>query len=186
MNKELKERYRKGQEIVWKNNQKMIDFCCKDTDIVFPVRDYIAGIQKPRIETSFCFSYGYCGVSDEEDYRDAARMAEHARTSENYFIKENMKDLDEMIQALRGDRYIAYAAGRHYVESGIVSINFCNWYEKETAERNHAIFIELTPAEREEIAGYYEIEKERFTKRLRAYLKRYGLSKVHSWSFLSD
>jgi hypothetical protein len=35
------------------------------------------------------------------------------------------------------------------------------------------------------IEGFQEVKKA-FTKRLNTYLKRYGLTKVHSWTYLSD
>ena len=47
---------------------------------------------------------------------------------------------------------------------------------------------ELKPAFAGEVAKAWEDEKMRkqFEKRLNTYLKRYGLSKIDTWSFLSD
>lgn len=186
MNKELREQYRQAQALRWGKDQKMIDYCCKTADIVYQVRGYLADIEKPSIETSFCFGYGYCGVSTEEDMQDAARMADHARTNEDYFIAENLHGLNGYIEALGDDSYAAYMTG----SNELVQLHFCRQWEAEQqkrwAENGNYTFIELSQGERKEIAGYYGIEKDRFTKRLRAYLKRYGLSKVQSWTYLSD
>ena len=44
----------------------------------------------------------------------------------------------------------------------------------------------LTPEEIERVkAGYQEV-RQQFVKRLNTYLKKYGLSKLHTWTYLSD
>jgi len=186
MNKELRSKYRQAQTARWGKNEKMIDFCCKTADIVYPVRGYLADIDKPRIETSFCFGYGFCGVSSLEDMQDASRMADHARKNESYFIAENLKNINGYIEALGNSNLSAYMTG----SNGLVGLHFCKPWEtgdqKRWAENGGYTYIELTEAERKEIAGYYGIEKDRFSKRLNTYLKRYGLSKVNSWSYLVD
>lgn len=190
MNKELREQFRQAEALRWGKNQKMIDYCCKTADIVFSVRGYVAGIDRPNIRTHFCFGYGYCGVSTEEDYRDAARMADHASRSEDYFIEKNLEELNKYIEDLEGSDYTVYVSGNCTDSGSLVWINFCHGYEVEQlrswAKKNNQVFLELSEGERKEIAGYYGIEKDRFTKRLKTYLKRYGLSKVQSWTYLVD
>lgn len=186
MTEQLREEYRHAEALRWGKDQKMIDYCCKKADIVYSVRGHLAEIERPSIETSFCYGYGYCGVSTEEDYQDAARMANHARTNEDYFVEENLRGLNEYIEALGNDNHTAYMTG----SNGLVQLHFCNQWEAEQQKRwaehgNYKMFV-LTDEERKEIAGYYRMEVERFTKRLKTYLKRYGLSKVHSWTYLSD
>ena len=89
---------------VWQKSPKMVDYCMKKTAYIIPLdNEDIATIDKPDIETSFCFGYGYCGVSDEEDYQDAAKMASHARTNQDYFINENLKGINELLEALRSN-----------------------------------------------------------------------------------
>lgn len=186
MTEQLRKEYRQIQDARWAGDRKMIDYCCKKADIVYCVRGYLAEIERPSIETSFCFGYGYCGVSTEEDMQDAARMADHARTNEDYFIAENLHGLNGYIEALGDDNYAAYMTG----SNELVQLHFCRQWEAEQqkrwAENGNYTFIELSEDERKEIAGYYGTEKDRFTKRLRTYLKRYGLSKVQSWTYLSD
>ena len=113
MNKELREQFRQAEALRWGKDQKMIDYCCKKADIVYPVRGYLAEIERPSIETSFCYGYGYCGVSTEEDHRDAARMADHARTNEDYFIAENLHGLNGYIEALGDVRVLTPHFCRH-------------------------------------------------------------------------
>ena len=45
---------------------------------------------------------------------------------------------------------------------------------------------DLTPKDKEQILASLEIEKAKFTKRLNTYLKKYGLSKINTWTYLVD
>lgn len=54
----------------------------------------IVEIEKPKIKTSFCFGYGFCGVSSQEQMNEASDLAERARKSEKFFISENLKQID--------------------------------------------------------------------------------------------
>ena len=48
------------------------------------------------------------------------------------------------------------------------------------------IIRELTKEEIQEILEVYKKQKENFMKRLNTYLKKYGLSKLHTWTYLVD
>lgn len=53
------------------------------------------------------------------------------------------------------------------------------FYEKNIIE-------ELDEQDREKLLKICESEKDKFLKRLSTYLKKYGLSKVHTWTYLVD
>ena len=145
----------------------------------------ILNIAKPSIETRFCFGErGY-------DSDDAARMAAHARTNEEYFRSENLKRYKDMIDTLSR----TYRDGYHGNEEvwvseayggrpGIVSVNvgdtWCYWERK--GERVPTVSEE----DRERILEGYRKAYAAFEKRINTYLKRYGLSKVHSWTYWLD
>ena len=90
--KTLKAIYKKDMEGYWKKRNgetdtKMVDYCTKNAAYIVELNNgtyYV--IDKPSIEKDFCYGYGYCGVSTEEDYQGAASMAAHAKTSTDYFI----------------------------------------------------------------------------------------------------
>lgn len=132
----------------------------------------IVGIEKPKIETRFCFGYGYCGVSTDEDYRNAEACATHARTKQQYFIDENLKQIDYKID----DETMALK-----LADGISRI-----VEKARYYYNIKDLQPLTEHDRRNIADGFETVKQAFIKRLNSYLKRYGLTKIHSWTYLSD
>ena len=48
------------------------------------------------------------------------------------------------------------------------------------------VYRDITPEEKKTLLKMVEAATERFRKRLNVYLKRYGLSKINSWSYLSD
>lgn len=189
--KTLKETYKKDMEGYWiKRNgepdQKMIDYCTKKAAYIVELEngDYYV-IDKPDIEKDFCYGYGYCGVSTEEDYQDAARMAAHARTSEEYFIQKNMEPLNRWIKDLQDLNTYAVTKRKHYIGQAdscqLINIDFVHVWDIDPEKTQ-----QLTPEEiAAVIAGYEEVKKQ-FQKRLNSYLKRYGLTKVHSWTYLSD
>jgi len=179
----LKAEYKVYLADVWKD-QKMIDHCAGEADVVVKFRDnYLVEVEKESIETNFCFGYGWCGVSDEDDYRGAQGMAEHARTSEQYFISENLKGLDRMLREIADKDNVLYFQDHYYSQKNHVlkHIIFKSPWDK--AEPG---LEKLTDAERKLYAEAVQVEKDRFTKRLNTYLKRFGLSKVRSWSYLVD
>ena len=195
MQEAIKNELRAEYNKVWNGNQHMVDFCVGKTDVVVKLRGkYLFPVDKPSIETRFCFGYGYCGVSDEEDCRGAANMAQHARTNEGYFIRENMKQIMGKIEALNNSGYIALIRGHYITKSNLVDIEYFHDYGTEGQlngviaryqEKGDIAFL-MEDSDKAIIMQAYEEAKQHFEKRLKTYLKRYGLSKVHSWTYLVD
>ena len=60
-------------------------------------------VNKRKLEKSFCF--GYYGI-DQESYDRAQNMVQEATTNPEYFINENLKWYDELLEQLEsGDGY---------------------------------------------------------------------------------
>lgn len=190
--KELKAIYQKEATEYWKD-QKMIDYCMKKAAYIVELEDgEYTIIDRPEIEKHFCFGYGYCGVSTEDDYQGAADMAHTARTDQDYFIRENLKGLDESIAHLKDKSLEVYKfVGYNRQEASTKRRSFritrlCENPEYEPWAWNMPEVKKLTDQEREALLAGYEVVKQAFIKRLNTYLKRYGLSKVRSWTYLSD
>lgn len=192
----LKDELRTEYTKVWNGRQKMIDWCVNKTDVVVKIRDkYLFTVDKPSIETDFCFGHGMYGISTDEEERGAFRMAEYARTNEAYFIEENMKQITGRINALNDSRYIALIRGHYITKSNIVDIEYFRDYYGTEGQLNGVIaqyhekgdiaFL-MEDSDKAIIMQAYEEAKQHFEKRLKTYLKRYGLSKVHSWTYLVD
>lgn len=68
--KELKAAYTEELKKAW-NDDKMVKYCSKSTAFVIEHNGALYGIEKPKIETSFCFGYGINGIADTEQERTA-------------------------------------------------------------------------------------------------------------------
>lgn len=135
----------------------------------------IHAIEKPTIETRFCF--GESGYDFDEKVAEAAE----ARTNEDLFRNRNLRDLDEKIKTLKDgpeDGYCVWLT----VWNGVSDLHIGRWWNKEAAYNP----IEISDEDRKRLLEGYEIVRESFAKRIDAYLKRYGLSKVHAWTYWVD
>lgn len=178
------------------DSARMIDFCCGEISRAAWLPNGMLFVwKKPKIETSFCFGYSDSRY-DTEDYDRANRMAEHAGNSEEYFKSENLKDFNAVIEAFNGNGEGYYRNRRPYVRResyiSVGDLNLCSvsWYRPWELEELHdgerERLREASDAELEIIIAGYKEEREAFEKRLNAYLKRYGMSKVRSWSYWRD
>lgn len=163
---------------VWKD-QKMVDYCVKKTARIVELSDgALICIEKPTIKTRFCFGYhanGYC--TEEISTADAA--AAHAAKSQEYFKNKNLESMDAMLKALENSetgirpRYSGTAEGT----------KICALVFPEPWEPLPPGYRRLLSEDREKLREAYRTERGVFAARLDAYLKRYGLSKVETWTY---
>lgn len=178
---------------VWAS-PRMQEYARKNAAYIVPLDNGdITDIDKPSIETSFCFGYGYCGVSTQEDEDRASKAEQTARTDQDYFIRENMRDIDGWIEALTDDHYYFYKYTAYTGQpdnSHLKHISYCKLGD--TPEYNPGQWSnvrsleKLTDNEKAALLTGYQEVKKAFMKRLNTYLKRYGLSKLNTWTYLSD
>lgn len=140
----------------------------------------IVEIEKPKMQTNFCFGYGWVDPNGEEE--DAAdKMAEYAKKSQEYFIKKNLEQVDKLIERANN------AGCKGYLWSSgnlIYSVSFMEEYRRMTAFDGKG--EELTEEDKTTYINALQACKARFEKRLQTYLKRYGMSKVRTWSYVID
>ena len=195
--KELKAVYTEELKKAW-DRDDMVKYCSRSTAFVVEHNGELYGIRKPKIETSFCFGYGINGISDSEQEQEAEAMAETARKSEKYFINQNLEHLNRWIERLKEilegmeencdewsyPRYMI-ATGEKYTgqqeDCKLRYYSIVNTFN----EVVHGEICEDAELVKKLLAGYEEVRAD-FIKRLNTYLKRYGLSKVKTWSYLSD
>lgn len=180
--KQLKAQYKELLKTVW--DSRMVDYCSKKADVVIKFDNgFYAEIEKPSIETSFCFGYSLSRY-DTEDYDRANKMAHYASESQKYFRNENLKPLQESI-AFYSDKNNELYFINHYIDQKndvMKSIQSFRQWETPTEDK----YVKLTDKDRKILVEAYKVELERFTKRVDSYLKRYGTSKVRSWSYWQD
>lgn len=206
MSKETKEEFLNSLE---KETDK--EFYKKYYSDIIKIDDYFLPFKRKEIKKSFCFAAGYNGVCADDDMKNANNMAEHARKSEQYFLNRNLEELNEDINILKylliKDDFETWEQEQEYRHKNNIDYRYYmkdfylikNNNEKELyytfldAEQikdsdyyTRAILRKANKNDMQAILTALEAEKEAFTKRLKTYLKRYGLSKVNSWSYISD
>lgn len=173
---------------VWNNDKGMIDFISKKiSQIIKTSKGYLIPLDKPDIETRFCFGYSL-NRYDTESYDRANDMVDYASKSVEYFKSENLKQITEWITAIENDEVYIHT---HYYKSPansrakkLVHMNFNSLYKM--TEEQKAEYELLTGTDKEIVLNAYEIELAKFEKRLDLYIKRYGTSKLKCWSYWQD
>lgn len=169
---------------VWKD-EKMVKHCLKEMGYIVGLENGdIIILEKPRIKKDFCFGYSDSSY-DTVDYDNANDMAHHARKSEEYFIDKNLDQIRDTIKGLKSKEGARFKWG--------ISTKYTGQKEnsklKEIYQYDQFDGKEHTEVSKDDIdrviQGYEEVEKA-FNKRLKTYLKRYGLTKVNSWSYWKD
>lgn len=184
----LKNEYR--SELIKENiydRGEMLDYHMSNIGRIFKVNGAYYEIEKPSIKTSFCFAYGQNGISTTEEIDNAYNCTKAVRNDKGeYFKKENLERIDSLLKDLENDSYKFYTVNHFYKcseDSAIRQISCHRHYEPVNTSNGER---ELTAEEREAYIKALNIVRNDFEKRLNTYLKRYGTSKLNTWTYLSD
>lgn len=168
--------------------------------------------KKPSIDKDFCFGYG---MQSALNYNEANKMASHAATSEKYFLDQNLKGFDDKIKRLETMKNswgssCVLLLHRHCYYSQKEPLNIFDYFLSSGGLDNYEKLpesdckgcvkyfehfdgigyyydlIEATAEDRANILAALKHERAKFEKRLNAYLKKYGVSKVRAWSYWAD
>jgi len=150
---------------------------------------FIYEFTKPSIKKDFCFGAGWNGRCTDEEQESASAMVQESKNNSQYFINENFdesfgffgrlfKDIDSGWNGI-------FAASSRYDKK----TKRCYLVSEKTLlykDEDLQKFYKLTDCDIENLKKALEEEKQKFLKRLNTYLKKYGLSKINSWSYISD
>lgn len=154
-------------------------------------------IEKPRLETHFCF--GYSDFGQGMTY-DEANKCERC-FNEDDFVNENIrrsglqtriKELNEMdstqqVWAFQNNvttnRFVSYQI-LHVTTEGIFYNYYFNYPKK--FEDCPEYTVRLTNKDIEALKKALQDTLDEFNKRVHTYLKRFGLKKVHKWTYWVD
>lgn len=196
-NSEAFEEFKNWTKAGW-DSPHMADYCIGKAAEVAKLRNgMLVPIEKESIETHFCF--GESGY----DYDEAQEMAHHAATSEDYFMEENMKKHRRTMEELdkHGVSVMAVLFPEYGKDNKVCGLDFCRITDCLDAVGGSAFLEDLKGRELDfgGFTGYVctdddvlliKAALDRATKaherKLRAYLKRYGMSKVHAWTYWRD
>lgn len=182
-NSDLWQAYRLEIQKVYPQNLRMQNYCIENvSDLLQLDNGLIYAFEKPSIRKDFCFGFGQNGVTDKKSYNNALSMSHHASKSEQYFIDENLAEITKTIKSL--EKGAKAFARRSYTRFD--GVKLCDIYVPTWQQRLDENEFWLNAAEQQCYLNKLKSEKAKFEKRLKTYLKRYGLNKVHSWTYLID
>lgn len=202
--KALLDEYMKEWEKVWPGDKRMLDY--ERGKFSYAVRLENGGIvcfEKPSIKTEFCFGYSTCGQGAEYDEASAQCRAAN---SEEYFLHANLDSYDEEIKALecncqydneKGERSYHYEGKAWYIvrqeyNSQTAPLNLYEfhaygpWSVENEPYRYPKELVKMSDTDRKTILAAAKHERDKFEKRLHKYLKRYGTSKLRTWTYWLD
>lgn len=167
-------------------------------------------VRKPYLKKSFCFGYGYCLQSTEEESNSAFSMAEKARNDASYFINENLEEINRKIAMLTynlidsyeerkiyfeeqykadilsyGSQFKTPYLYREYKDFNLVNITYVEEEQDKDWINRYAV-RKATKEDMETILEHLKQSRERLIKRLNTYLKKYGLEHLNIWTYLRD
>lgn len=156
---------------------------------------YIGGklvlFEKPSIQTQFPFD-----DEDKDDINMCGQMHNNRPKAREYFLRYNLNHCQELYHLDYFEKeHGSYAQGKKlcickkYKDGREVYVVYrLSAWELENMQRLYpwANYTELTPDELKQYHKLLKNEKAQFTDRLQKYLKRYGTTKVHAWTYWAN
>jgi hypothetical protein len=138
------------------------------------IRDRYFLIDKPSIKNSFCFR------DEGAEYEFYQKLLADDKKMKNYFLSSNLKKFTSEINDIKNSEKVYLLDDwddetRYEVTTNIDRM-LCGTRK----------LTEATDDEIKEILEAFEFGKKCFEKRLNIYLKKYGISKLHTWSYWAD
>lgn len=179
------------------NNFDVKSFDARYYEYLLKFDDCFLGFKKPSIQTRFCFGYGQNGISTEEDYERASEQEKNMETNRKAFINANLEDLNKSIEDIETfinrffDKKETCFSSRYnkifICKNSYNHLAYLAWsWDYDNIRDKDMIIREATKEDLLLIIEVYKQQIENFKKRLNTYLKRYGLSKLITWTYLVD
>lgn len=158
-------------------------------------------IEKLHMETSFCYGYGMNGCDFDNDHERAARCCDAVRDSFYWFLEENLRECKRSLKWLRSRlEYLSMFGDTPYLvvitndrQTYVQDIDKFSHYLQYMSEENalkysgeNATLRKLTKRDIEILIAAYKVQLADIAKRCKTYWKRYGGSKLHTWTYLID
>lgn len=162
--------------------KEFIETQCKtDSDRKYYAKQYIGAIKinghyhlidKPTIENRFCFH------DEGPNYEFYKTLCSDDKKMEQYFIDRNESEFTGKLERIENGELVR-VKDSDYMNQCEVYIG-SSWSYRDDDAR------EVTDEEKKLIVEGLKYGLAQFRKRLDAYLKRYGISKLHTWTYWAD
>lgn len=200
---ELKNAYMNEIAKAWGNDEKMMAYFGKKLSEVYALTGgKLFAFEKPKIKTRFCFGCGQFATATDKEIQDAETMVERAYNNANYFMRENLKEIDGLIKIVETGKPASAYDWESYTPLMLspVSYSGCEplnvWspvvrplYEYENGIRykhERKTNTVCSDEDRGLLLAALRNEREKMVKRLNSYLKRNGLRNIRAWSYIRD
>lgn len=182
MRKATKEEIRAHFVKYWGGDTRMVDYCTKQVDIaVILSNGVIVTIDKESIQKDYCFGFGYAGGYATEEEAEEAR--ERVTKNIGYFVNENMEDARERLKNALRSRYLFLHRGETGNYTGSYYLSPIN----EPSRANSGEWVKIdNPEDLRAVKDMIKEHAKNREKQVMRYLKRYGLSKIKSWTYWAD
>lgn len=184
MDSKIKEIISNEYAKVFAKGSHMHDYCVKESsNAVVLDSGFVYIFKKPKIKKDFCFGYRLSSENSNE-YDNANNMCSHVKNDNgNYFKEKNLEEFEHLKKLLQSGKTF-YAVATYVGDD----VKICSVYDSRTTQMyyNNCIKAELTKNDINNLIAVINEEERKFEKRLNTYLKRYGTSKLHTWSYWVD
>lgn len=172
-------------------NDRMNEYIIKSTIQAIRLPDNsICYFDKPSIETHFCFA------DEGDEYEYYRELNSEEEKMKRYFFAKNLNHYNEVISLLEKDEDDHYNyAGFNYYNDKCCSVGFLpysmisdeGFIEEGLAKHERSPnWRPMTMEERKLCLETYRELKAAFEKRLNTWWKRYGVEKLHTWTYWRD
>lgn len=167
---------------------KMVDYCRKDTALLVPMDNgTFVAIPKPRMEKEFCFGYSDCGQGMTVD--ECNSTLDHVNNNlAEWFKDENLKNFDRTygLEEIDNHEYSDLCLVRPYISQDDENLLRCVTTVVDGWGRREKNYDTLTEADIERYKVALAAVREKFSKQLDTYLKKYGTKKLKTWRYWVD
>ena len=155
--------------------------CKSDSDRKYYAKENVGAIKmnghfylidKPRIENKFCF------LNDTAATEIYTTLCDDEKKMEQYFIDRNEREFTDKLKRIK-DGELVRVKDSDYLNQFALYIG-SSWSYRDDDARD------ATDEEKALIVEGLEYGLTQFRKRLDSYLKRYGLTKIHTWTYWAD
>lgn len=185
----LWEEFRKRVLKAEDNSQDWLNYWLKGTsELMMTDCGVILRFEKEKIKVDFCWH------DEGPDYEEYKRLHSDDEAMREYFINANLRKYDEQIEGLtsRKNRWeepqviVLYerdtcSHGKCGWGTGFRMMSKCQFQQEQNDSR--CTVHQLTENDIVKALALVKSERAKMEKRLQTYLKRYGISKLHTWTY---